>query len=217
MIKNVTPRITLKLATTLLASLAGLTLSSCSSSKPTSPPVVTQVSPGQASEGSGFGAGMVVDSKVAKATVVSIDTEGKKIVLKRPDGRLATCKARPGVVAFTDIKVGDEVVIAIGEERALALGKTSLPDSGPSSEHIQARVPAGMVAMAEAMETVAFTAKIVTIDQWDSMVTLRMADGTLKPVRTGVAVNLANFNPGDEVSARITEVLVLIVKSEPAK
>jgi hypothetical protein len=121
------------------------------------------------------------------------------------------------VVGFADIKVGDEVIIAIGEERALALGKTALPDSAPSSEHIRPRVPVGTVAMAEATETVAFTAKIVTLDQWDSMVTLRMADGTLKAVRTGVAVNLANFNPGDEVSVRITEVLVLIVKNKPVK
>src|SRR6478735_6007716 len=136
MINNLKPGIILKLAAMCFAPLALVILCSCSSPKPTGPPVVTRVNPGQPSEGSSFGAEVVVNSITTKATVVSIDPQERLVVLKRSDGRLSHCKARPGVATFGDIKVGDEVTIAIGEERALALGKTALPDSTPNAERV---------------------------------------------------------------------------------
>jgi len=197
--------------------VALLLFSSCSSSKPTTPPVVTHVSPGQTDGDSNFGAQVVVDSTTATATVVSIDTQAQQVVLKRADGRLAHCRVRPGVVAGNVVKVGDQVTIAVGEERALALGKTALPESAvTNSSRIHVQVPKDMVGLAEASETVAFTGKIVSIDNFDRLVLLEMAEGR-KVVRPGEAVNLADFRPGDEVSARITEVVVLIVQRPPSK
>jgi hypothetical protein len=217
MINNTTPKTILKLVGMVFVAAVGFTLSSCSSPKPTTPPVVTRVNPGEPSEGSNFGAEVVVNSTVVKATVVAVDSEPPQVTLKRADGRLTHCKARPGIKEFGGIKVGDEVTLAIGEERALALGKTALPDSGRNAERIRARVPEGMVALADAIETMAFTATIMAIDQWNSIVTLRLTDGTIKTVHTSVAVNLADFKPGDEVSTRVTEVVVLIVQSGSAK
>ena len=207
---------TLNFSFTVCTPFAVLMLSACSSPKPPPPPVlVTQVSPGQPAEGSNYGAQVVVNSTTAKAIVVSINSLDYEIVLRRADGRLAKCKARAGIKDFRNIKVGDEVTIAIGEERALALGKTALPDSSPASERLNVRLPEHTVALADAVNTVTFTAKILAIDQWNRMVTLQMADGSTRPVQTTPAVNLADFNPGDDVSVRITEVVVLVV--EPAR
>jgi len=217
MINKLKCGIVLKLAGFSFAPLALVTLCSCSSPKPTTPPVVTRVSPGEPSKDSGFGAEVIVNSTVAKATVVSVDSQARRVTLKRADGRLADCKARPGVTTFGEIKVGDEVTIAIGAERALALGTTPLPDNSPNSERLQVRMPEGTLALAEALQTEAFTAKIAAIDPWDRIVTLRLADGTTRAIQTTVAVNLANFNRGDQASVRITEVLVLVVQNAPAK
>lgn len=199
------------------ALVALLLFSSCSSSKPTTPPVVTHVSPGQTDGDSNFGAQVVVDSTTATATVVSIDAQAQQIVLKRADGRLVRCRVRPGVAAGNVVKVGDEVTIAVGEERALALGKTAIPESAATnSSRIHVQVPNNMVGLAEASETLAFTGKIVSIDNFDRLVLLEMAEGR-KVVHPSEVVNLADFKPGDEVSARITEVVVLIVQRPPAR
>ena len=204
----------LKFSIIFCSSLAVLMLTACSTPKPPPPPVVvTRISPGQPAEGSNFGAEVVVNSTTAKATVVSINSLEYEIVLRRSDGRIAKCKARAGIKDFHNIKVGDEVTIAIGEERALALGKTALPDSSPNAQRLNVRLPEDTVALADTVETVSYTAKILAIDQWNRIVTLQMADSSTKRVQTTPAVNLADFSPGDEVSVRISEVVVLVVEA----
>lgn len=211
------PRTVLKLTVVMLAPFVLLWGGGCASSKPATPPVVTRVSPGQTDDDSGFGAEVVVNSTTESATVVSIVTNPPQITLKRADGRLAHCRVRPGVVATTAVRIGDVVTIAVGEERALALGKTALPSNATTnSSRVRVRVPDNMVGLAEASETLAFTGRIVSIDNFDRLVLLELAEGR-KVVRPSEAVNLADFKPGDEVSARITEVVVLVVQRPSTK
>jgi hypothetical protein len=202
------------LATIVFASTASIVFSSCSSPKPTAPPVVTRVSPGAPSEAPSFGASTIVDTETATATVVSINSLKHEIVLKRANGKLANCKARIGIVEFPGIKVGDIVTIAVGEERALAMGTTLPPDNSASGVNpLRVKVPTGLIALADAVETVAFTATIAAIDQFDRIVTLKLPNGETRLVQTTAAVNLADFNPGDVVSARISEVVVLTIQA----
>jgi len=208
---------TLQFALALLASLALFGCGGCANSKPTSPPVVTQVSPGQTDGDSDFGAQVVVDSITAKAKVVSVDAQKREVVLQRADGRLAHCQARPGIVSLDAIKAGDEVTIAVGEERELALGQTALPQSAvTNSSRLHVKVPATMVGLAEASETLAFTGKIVSIDNFDRLVLLDLAEGR-KVVHPSEAVDLSDFKPGDAVSVRITELVVLVVQRPAAQ
>lgn len=218
MINQAKPKTPTKLAAIAFAGFASLILSSCSSPKPTSPPVVTRVSPGAPSEDPSFGSSTTVDTTTATATVVSINSVKHEIVLKRPDGKLSNCKARIGIADFPGIKVGDIVTIAVGEERALAMGTTLPPDKSASDINpVRVKVPTGLIALADAVETVAFTARIVAIDPFNRIVTLKLPDGRTRAVQTTVAVNLADFSPGDVVSARITEVVVLTIQAPAAK
>ena len=202
----------------IAAPLALLTFSSCSSHQPTTPPVTTQVSPGYIADDSSFGGEVVVNSTTGTATVVSINSTRRQLVLKRPDGRLAHCRARPGVVTFDGIKAGDEVTIGVAEQLELFPGKGGVPGSAtrdPNQIHV--RVPAGVNALAEAVEILTYTAKVAAIDDWNDAVTLQLANGQTKTVRVSEAVNLADFKPGDDVSARITEATALLVQNQPSK
>lgn len=200
---------TLNRTTAALLPFALLIFTSCSSHHPTPPP---RVGSAPVEGSAGFGGEVVVNSTTATATVVSIDATNRQIVLKRPDGRLAHCRARPGVVAFTGVKVGDTVSIGVAEELALAMGKTALPaPSAADTARVRVRVPDGVQALAEAVELVAFTAKVVAIDAWNDAVILRLEDGQTRKVRVSEAVNLADVTPGDDVSVRITDTVVLIV------
>jgi hypothetical protein len=97
-------------------------------------------------------------------------------------------------------------------------GKGGVPAStalDPARIHVS--VPQGVNALAEAVEVLTFTAKVAVIDDWNDAVTLQLPNGNTKTVQVSEAVNLADFKPGDEVSARITEAIALIVQNPPAK
>ena len=185
-------------------------LTSCSSHRPAPAPRVGKAPV----EGTpGFGGEVVVNSVTEKATVVSIDDTGRQIVLKRSDGRLAHCRARMGVVAFTGIKAGDTVSIGVAEELALAMGKGTLPAATPEeTAQVRVNVPDGVKAVADAVETLTFSAKILSIDDWKDAVKLQLANGQTRTIRVSETVNLGDVNPGDEVSVRITDAIALIVQ-----
>jgi len=160
-----------------------------------------------------FGSEVVVNSTTAKATVVSVDNAQRQIVLKRANGRLAHCDARPGVVEFAGIKAGDTVSIGEAEELALALGKSTLPPAtAEDTARVRVKVPAGVKVLADAVETLTFMAKVVAIDAWNDAVQLQLEDGQTRKVRVSEAVNLGDFTPGDDVSVRITDTVVLILQ-----
>jgi len=196
----------------VLLSLALPILTSCSNHRPAPAPKVGAAPvEGRAS----FGSEVVVNSTTAKATVVLVDSDHRQIVLKRANGRLAHCHARPGVVDFAGIKAGDTVSIGEAEELALALGKSALPAATPEeTARVRVKVPAGVKVLADAVETLTFTAKVVAIDDWNDAVQLQLADGQTRKVRVSEAVNLGDVAPGDDVSVRITDTVVLILQEK---
>jgi hypothetical protein len=202
----------------LAAPLVLLNFTSCSSHHPTAAPYTTQISPGQLPDDTNFGGEVAVNSFTGTATVVSMDARQLQIVLKRPDGTLLRCHACPGIVSFGDLKVSDAVTIGIAEELALSLGEAGLPASSTTDAlRIHVRTPDGVKPLAEGVNIVAFTAKIVSIDDWKDAVTLRMDNGNMRTVRVSEAVNLADVHPGDEVSVRLTDSVVLIGKGDSRK
>jgi hypothetical protein len=211
MTPNLTVHSAMKFVVTLLAPLALLALTSCSTHHAPPP----KVGPAPTEGSSSFGGEVVVNSATATATVVSIDSSQRQIVLKRADGRLAQCRARPGVMAFGGIKVGDTVTIGVAEEMELFAGSAGVPATtaqNPAKNRV--RLPDGVKALAEAVEVLTYTGKIVAIDDWNDAVTLQLAGGETRKIRIKESVNLADFTPGDNVSARITEAIALIVQNQ---
>jgi len=63
------------------------------------------------------------------------------------------------------------------------------------------------------VDTVAFTAKVVSVDAMGREVTLQMPTGPNKTVKVGPDINLANVNPGDDVGVRLTRAIAISVKT----
>lgn len=195
----------------MLALLAVTSLTSCSHTKPAPP--MKHGTAAQLEGSSSFGGEVVVNDATATATVVSIDTAKREIVLKRPDGRLARCVARPGPIVIDGIKVGDQVSIGLSQELALAVGKSGLPEgAAPDPGLIRVRVPEGLKAVAEAVEIISISGKVMAKDDWNDTITLGLAGGESRTLRVPETVNIADLNVGDAVTARITDTVVLIVK-----
>ncbi len=211
----------LKIMMTALAPAALLALSSCSSTSSTQakaaaqPPAAapqTQVSapqtPTPATEGSR--AGIVINAVTATATVDSVDTAERKVVLRREDGSLTTYVCGPDVRNFDQIAVGDKVSVTLAEELAIALVKGGLPTAAGQSTAV-VRAPLGEKPGGKIVETVGYTAKVADIDLAQRMVTLQMPDGKNRKVKVGPDIKLDDVKAGDDVGVRLTQAMIITV------
>lgn len=158
-----------------------------------------------------LGGAVVVDSVTRTDTVVSIDVTDRKLELKHPDGRIATYKAGPEVVNFNQLKAGDQVKATVVEETAVYLKPAGSPERVGASV-VVTRAKTGATPGVKAVDTLSFTGKVMSTDPVQHQVTLQLVGGQTRTIRMNDFVNLADFNPGDDVSVRITESMVIAVE-----
>jgi len=205
----------LKPIATLLLPAALLVLASCSSTpkEPTGAATENPMTGPKIERG-----GIVLDAITATATVQSVNAADRTVALQRPDGTTTTYECGPDVRNFDQIKVGDQVTATAAEELALALVKGGVPPVAGTASAI-VRSPQGAKPGGRVVDTVAFTAKVVSVNAMGRTVTLQMPDGQNKTVKVGPDINLANVNPGDDVGVRLTRAFAISVtepKAAPA-
>jgi hypothetical protein len=62
------------------------------------------------------------------------------------------------------------------------------------------------------VDTDEITAQIKSIDAANSAVTLTDADGATKTIKVGPDVKLSELKPGDDVTARVTQGMAIVVQ-----
>jgi hypothetical protein len=193
-----------------LTPAALLALSACSTPLPPENQWKTETYQ-QAAGSAGFGGQVVVDTTTTNATVVSIDAAQRTLLLQYPDGQTTTYQAGPELKKFNQIKVGDVLKTTLADERALSLNKSAAL-SDISVTNTAVAVPNSTKPGLKTVHILSFTGKVLTIDLVGHQATLQLADGQTRTVRVREAVNLADFNPGDTVSVRITETTTILVE-----
>jgi hypothetical protein len=187
-----------KIATQTLLPAALLALASCSSAPPPSGPITN----GAAYETQpGFGGQTIVNTITRIDTVVAIDEADRTLELKHPDGKITVYHCGPEVVNFSRIKVGDRVKATVVEEMAVFLKPASAQESSSSSA-VVTRAPNGSLPDYKNVDTLSFTAKVMAVDTWGGTVTLQLATGQTRTIHCSDAINLADFNVGDDVSVK---------------
>ncbi len=197
---------------TLLTAAALAGLISCSS-KPVVPDKPMKAETLQQEIGyAGFGQETVIDPVTTNATVVALDAAQRMITLKYANGTIAPYKAGPEVGNFNELKVGDEVKLTAVQEVAVTL----LQAGAPLSDHdkVVLRRPPGGTGPPLVVDTRTFTAKVMTIDFLQNMVTLQMPDNQTKTVKVRDTIGLGDFKAGDEVSVRLTESRAFAVEKQ---
>ncbi|MFZ0826615.1 MAG: hypothetical protein WAO02_04255 [Verrucomicrobiia bacterium] len=199
-------------AAMLLLSAALLALTACSSTPSPSKSNSNQpTNPATYADQGNFEGQVVVNTVIQTNTVVSIDAAQRRIELKHADGKITSYKCGPQVANFDQIKVGDQVKATVVDEVALFIKPASQMQSiTATAVAVGARLGAkpGVVSL----DTLNFTAKVLSINPWLHQVTLQTADGQTKPVQVGEFVNLADFNVGDQVVVRLTQALAVLVE-----
>jgi hypothetical protein len=166
----------------------------------------------QEAGGAGYGGQVMIDTTRTNATVVSINAADRSWVLKYPNGTITTYQAGPEVRKFDQIKVGDKVKATLVDEFALSLEKSGALSSVNTTNSTVA-VPNGAMPGLRTVHILSFTAKVLAINLAEQQVNLQLADGRTKTVHVRPSVNLADFNPGDIVSARTIETTTLLVET----
>jgi hypothetical protein len=188
----------------VLIAAAPLFLTSCSST-----------SSSQAAAGSGpeIERGKVfVDAATETATVQSIDKDTRTVVLLHQDGKTSDYECGPDVRNFDQIKVGDQVTATVGESVAIGLIKGGVPPAAGTATAV-VRAPLGEKPGGQIIDTVGFTAKVITIDPATRMVTLQTPDGKERTLKVEPDIDLTGVNPGDDVGVKVTRAFAVSVTS----
>jgi len=115
------------------------------------------------------------------------------------------------VVNFNQIKVRDMVRVTITQKLAVNLRKEAQPESAGVAATVvlapKGAAPGGVVAA-----TSEVTATVTSVDAQSRKVTLQFVDGTSETVQVGKSIDFSKVNPGDSVTARLTESIAIAVE-----
>lgn len=189
----------LKLTVMLLMPAALLAFTSCSST-PKSQTADQDVMRG----------GVVVDVASSFATVQSVTASNRTVVLRRPNGNLISYECGPEVVNFDQIRVGDRVTAEVVDAVAIVLVQGGIPPSAGAAS-VVVRAPLGEKPAAKIVDTVGFTAKVMSVDKMNREVTLLMVNGKTQTVKVGPDIKLSHVKPGNDVGVRLTRSFMIAV------
>jgi len=190
----------------LLSAISIAALFSVAACVPRPPPPTVETTVIETSTGA-----EVIETIQLTATVAGISYDTRQLVLLGPGGREMTYKVDKNAINFDQIKVRDLVKATITEKLAVYLSKDKAPPSAGTAAAVvlapKGGTPGGVVA-----GTSEVTATVMSVDAKSRKVTLQFVDGTSDTVTVGKAVDLSKVNPGDSVTARLTESIAIAVE-----
>jgi hypothetical protein len=158
-------------------------------------------------------------SQTRTATVESVDRAQRTVTLKTAEGKTRTVTLGEEAVNFDQIEPGDQVRATIAEEVAVAVHRAgAAPRPGEEGgSRAMLGAPKGAKPGVLIAATKRVTGTIDSVDPAGRTITLTTSEGG-KPqkIKVGDRVELAGLKAGDEVAARVTEALAVVVE-KPAK
>lgn len=171
-------------------------------------PAAEKIKP-EAEQGEPF----VLDAAVASATVEAVDPAKRMVTLKTSAGTTKTIHLGPECVNFNQIKVGDRVRTTLAEEVAISVRKAGdEPAPAEVAGTVVSLAPKGAKPGAFITDTEIVTAKVKSVDAAKDTITLIEADGGTRTVKVGPEVELSGLKEGDEVVARVTQAMAIVVQ-----
>ena len=156
-------------------------------------------------------AGGMAAREVGTATVESVDPATRMVTLKTAKGETKSIHLGKEAVNFDQIKAGDKVRAILADEIAISVSK-----GGPAPSDDEGGVimlaPKGDKPGMLIADTDQISGKIQSIDTDKRMITFTQADGTSKTVKAGRKVDISQLKAGDDITARVTEALAIVVE-----
>jgi hypothetical protein len=159
----------------------------------------------------GAGAGAAaLEGMTATATVESVDKDKRLVTLKNAEGETRTIHLGKEAINFDQIQPGDKVRATLAEEVAISIRKGGAPEA--DAEGMVALAPKGAKPGMLIANSAKVTGKIQSIDPAKRTLTIDEVDGGSRTIKVGPKVNLAELSQGDDITARCTQVLAIVVE-----
>lgn len=159
----------------------------------------------------GVPGGIFIETYEGNGTITAIDQEKRTFTMVRPDGTEGTFKARPEMINFPQLRVGDKVKATLTDEMVVFVRKkdAAAVDGAASAVVLAPKgaKPGGIVA-----DTVQVTAIVQAVDLEHHKATLKFPDGSTKTISVRPDVELSPASVGTEVVIRKTQALALSVE-----
>lgn len=149
------------------------------------------------------------------ATVLSVNTGAREVLLMDQNGKLHNITVSEEVRNFGQVKVGDKINMEYTEAISLKLKKpgTASPEVGVQDAAV--RAPMGAKPGGAVGRQVTAIATVVAIDTKNQLITLKGPLGNEYDLNVQDPAQLKNVKKGDEVEATYTEAMAISVQSTP--
>lgn len=198
---------TISITALALLPAAWLTLTSCSSTSQSPPPVGSSVM----SYKKGVPGEIIVQTVKVTATVTAIDQVKRKATLQGTDGKKFTVHVGRQVVNFDQVRVGDQITATLTQKVVVSHGDQAA-SSAQGAAAVVARAPEGGQPGGLAAETIQVNGKIVAIDLENRKVTVRFEDGDTQTFPARSDTDLSRLKLGDREVLRVTEMIAIWVE-----
>ena len=195
------------MTTLALLPAALFTLTSCSSTPKTPPPVGLGVE----SYKQGVPGGVIVQTVKVTATVTAIDRVKRKATLLGADGKKFTVQVGREARNFDQVRVGDRVIATVTQKVVVSLDDKAA-SSGEGEAAVVARAPKGGQPGGLAAETIQMTGKVIAINSEKHTATLQFEDGDTETFSIRPDVDLSRHKVGERVVFRVTEMVAIWVE-----
>jgi hypothetical protein len=163
-------------------------------------------------EGGAQPAAAAIVSETRTATVESVNREKRIVTLKNAEGKTITVQLGKQAVNFDQIKPGDQVRATMAEEVAVSIDKSGAPSTA-EERRVVGVAPKGARPGVFIVDSKQVAGKIESIDAAKRTVSLtEPGGGKPRAVKVGPGVDLSQLKAGDDVSARVTEAIAIVVE-----
>jgi len=145
------------------------------------------------------------------ATVSAIDKERRTVTLKGDSGFIWRVRVGKWAINFDQVEVGDKVRTMLVEEIATAVTKSDVLPDATDGTYV-ARAPQGAKPGVLIADTRSLKAKIQSIDAEKRTISVAEGEGEPRTIRVAPKVDLKQLAVGDEIIARVTQSLAILVE-----
>lgn len=152
----------------------------------------------------GVPGGEIVETSTIRASVTGIDAAKRKITFVTPRGEKFNTVAGPEVINFSQIRIGDQLLVTVTEEVVIRMAKPGEKVDNMADADIGVAAVGAKPGMSMT-ETVQVVATVSAIDVKGHRATLRFPDGSTKEIKARKDVDLSKRKVGEKVVIRSTE------------
>lgn len=146
-----------------------------------------------------------------EAVVEAIDQKTRKVTLKGPRGKSYTLTAGDEVRNFSQVEVGDKVVLEIIEAVEIQVFAADKAEPGTAAGVVADRAKLGEKPGVAVVEQLVVVSTVEKIDRDNSLATLKDADGMSHTVKVKDTEALKKVVVGDRVMITYTEAVAIVV------